>query len=300
MYVIGVDVGGTKIKCGLISGYDIVSRVEENTNTFDLIRQVENIVKRIIEENGLTTADIKGVGVGFPGIVVGGIVLESANIGLSECNLEEVLKSDLGIDVRVLNDGNMAVLAEHKLGAGENCDNLVMLTIGTGVGGGIIANGKLYEGNGGGELGHITFERNGLLCGCGRKGCAEQYISYKALSSKAKTLMETMPNTIEFTENGVTASALLTAVKSGDECAKIILDEYIEDLSEGILNYCNIFRPDKIIIGGGLSYTQDIITKVANKCKDKDYGYKGSPAVEIVSASLKNDAGILGASILFE
>lgn len=300
MYVIGVDVGGTRIKCGLISEGQIISRIEENTNTFDLVRQIENIIKRVVEENRILGEEIIGVGVGFPGITINGVVWESANTGLKDCNLEEVLKRDLGLNVKILNDGNMAVLAEYKYGAGEKLPNIVMLTIGTGVGGGLIINGNLYEGHGGGELGHITYEKNGRPCGCGRKGCVEQYVSYSALSSSAKELMETMPNTIDFSENGINANSLIAAYQRGDECAKIILNEYVNDLSECLLNYCNIFRPNKIIIGGGLSYCEDIIKMVAKACKDKNYGYNGAPAVDIVAAKLKNDAGILGASVLFE
>ena len=299
MYIIGVDIGGTNIKCGLIFNGDIVDSKIVATNTFDVIRQVENIVREIIESNNLTLEDITGVGIGYPGIVVNGVIVSSANLGLRDCNLEDILKESLNLPVKVLNDGDMATLAEYKLGAGANSLNMIMLTLGTGVGGGIILNGDLYVGNGGGELGHVLFEKNGIPCNCGRYGCVEKYISYKALSDNAKKLMETMANNIPYTEPFIKAENLIKCMKDGDACAKLILDKYIEDLCEGILNYCNIFRPDKIVIGGGLSYCKEIIEMVAKKCKEKNYGYIGSPSVEIVPAKLSNDAGILGASLLF-
>jgi len=296
MYVIGVDVGGTKIKCGLIKDYRLVARVEEGTNTFDIIRQIENIIKRIMIENGLVNSDIKGVGVGFPGIVVNGYVCESANVGIKDCNLSELLSTDLGMNVKVLNDGNLAALAEHKLGAGVGSENIILLTIGTGVGGGIIANNQLYEGNGGGELGHITFEKNGLECNCGRRGCVDKYLSYTSLLDRLKKHFASTKRK----DKELSPNEILSLYKDGDEEIKKVFAEYIDDFSEGILNYCNIFRPDKIIIGGGLSYIDDIIDRVAKKCKEKEYGYKNSPPVEIMSALLKNDAGVIGASVLFE
>lgn len=296
MYVIGVDVGGTNIKCGLIKDFQLLTKIEESTNSFDLIRQIENIVKRIIRENSIADSDIKGVGVGFPGIVVNGYVFESANVGIRDCNLAELLTNDLGLDVSVLNDGNMAVLAEHKLGAGEGCENVILLTIGTGVGGGIIANNKLYEGNGGGELGHITFEKNGIECGCGRNGCVERYVSYSSLVTRIQKYFESIGEK----NKEINAEDILKLYSNTDSGVREIFNEYIEDFSEAILNYCNIFRPDRIIIGGGLSYIGDIINKVAIKCKEKHYGYKNSPSVEIVSAMLRNNAGMLGAGVLFE
>lgn len=299
MYIIGVDVGGTNIKCGIIDYDRIVYRIEEPTNTFDLVRQVENIVKRVMLEYSIDSSMVTGVGVGFPGMVIDGVVIYSANIGLSECNLAQMLSDDLQMNVKVMNDGNMAVLGEHRFGGGMGCKNLVMLTIGTGVGGGIIANGELYEGNGGGELGHIIFEKNGRPCNCGRHGCAESYVSYNSLTKNARELMERMPNRIPLEECGVTAKGLMYAYKNNDECAKIIIDRYVEDFSEVLLDYCNIFRPDKIIIGGGLSYTEEIIGMVAKKCKEKNFGYSNACSVEIIPAALKNNAGILGAGVLF-
>lgn len=300
MYIIGVDVGGTNIKAGLLFNGEIIGRIVDPTNTFDLVKQINNLVKRLLEENSLTLSDVSGVGVGFPGIVIDGKIMDSANIGLKEFHLQTILAEQLGVNVKVINDGSLAILGEWKYGNGENLNNLVMITIGTGIGGGIIANGKLYEGNGGGELGHITFVKNGIPCGCGRNGCVEKYISYSALCGRAELLMNKMNHNIIVSEKGITANDLMNAYKNGDECAKIILDEYVEDLSEGILNYCNIFRPDRLLIGGGLSYSEDIIKKVILKCKEKDFGYKGAPAVEIVPAKLKNDAGLLGACVLFE
>lgn len=304
MFFVGIDVGGTHIKFGLIKDNEIVRKMSLATNTFDVIKQIVNGVGELVSSEGLTQDDIFGISVGFPGIVVDSVVLDSPNMGIQNCNLKEILEKEFdGKPVVVKNDAEMAALAEHRFGAGRNAQNMILITLGTGVGGGIIIDGKLYTGVGGaGELGHIVIDRNGRKCSCGRTGCAEQHVSLTALDRIAKETMVNYPNTCvtESGEGSVYASELVRAYKKNDACAIEILDKYVNELSSYVLSICNLFRPEKIVIGGGVAYAPEIIEKVSKKCKEENYGYKNAPKVDIVVAELGNDAGILGASVCLE
>ncbi|MBQ7351409.1 MAG: ROK family protein [Clostridia bacterium] len=303
MYLIGIDVGGTNTKFGMIEDGKIVKSFTISTNTFDIIRQLVNGIKELVQSMGKTLDDVSGIAVGFPGMIINDILKDSPNIGLSDCNLAELLSNELGKSVIVKNDAEMAVMAEHKLGAGNNCNNMIMLTIGTGVGGGIIINKQLYTGNGGaGELGHIVVNKNGLKCKCGRTGCAEQYISLSALDRITRDLIVGYPDSsikIE-PDKMVDACDLVKAYKKNDSCAIEVVQRYVAELSSFVLNLCNMFRPEKIVIGGGLTYAPEIIQMVAKVCKEQEFGYKDSPNVEIVSSQLGNEAGILGAIVCCE
>ena len=302
MYLIGIDIGGTNLKIGLIKDEEIIDKIEQPTNSFDLIRQLVSVTFELVEKNNLKMQDITAIGVGCPGIIINGKVLESANLKLFDCDLQNILKESFKVPVIVKNDADMATLAENKLGAGVGSQNMLLLTIGTGVGGGIVINGQLYEGNGGaGELGHITYVKNGIPCNCGRDGCYEKYVSAKALSDRALKIMEEMENTIPVDEtNTVHASVLSQKYDEGDKCAIRIVNEYVEDFANLVMSLCNNFRPEKIVIGGGITYAPNIIYMMAEYCKMYNYGYKGSPAVRIVKASLGNEAGILGTLALFK
>ena len=300
MYLVGIDIGGTSIKIGLIQDGQIIAKVEKPTNAFDLIKQIETETTEIILSNKLTLNDISGIGVGCPGVIIGGKVIESANLKLFDCDLTSILVEFFGVPVVVKNDADMATLAEHRFGAGVGAKNMLMLTIGTGVGGGIIINNEIYEGNGGaGELGHITYVKDGIECNCGRKGCYEKYVSAMALSNRAKEIMLNMENNIPLRDDLVYASDLSDKYDEGDKCAIKIVDEYVEDFANLVLSLCNNFRPEKIVIGGGICHAPKIIGMMADRCKMYNYGYKGSPAVQIVRAKLGNNAGILGAVTCF-
>lgn len=293
MYLLGIDIGGTNLKVGLIKDKKIIDKIVVPTKKENVISQIEEIVDGLLSSHELTAKDIARMGVGCPGIVVKGKVLNSANLSFQNCDLQKILSKDLKIKTFVKNDADMATLGEYTLGAGKGAENIIMLTIGTGVGGGVILNGKLYEGNGAGEFGHVTLYKDGIKCNCGRLGCAEKYISAIALSERAKKELEKTKSIIELKPE-VRASDIEKAYIDGDLCAKKIIDDYCEDLSEYLLNICNIFRPDRILIGGGLSYAPKIIENVAQLCKNKHFGYPNAPKTDIKIAKLGNDAGILG------
>ena len=300
MYLIGIDIGGTNLKAGLISDKKLIDKIIVPTNYFDIIKQVISVIDELLGNNNLLRSDVQGISVGYPGMVINGKIASGSKFKLDEFDFQEYLQSEIGTPVVIKNDADLAVLAEKELGE-INSKNIVMITLGTGVGGGIIINNQLYEGSGGaGELGHVIFEKNGKKCNCGRNGCVENYISLRALSNRAKEIMSTMPNNIKVNGNEVMASSILKAYESGDDCAKIILNEYVENLTEFVLDLCNIFRPDTILIGGGLSYAPKIIENVAFLCKKQQFGLKNSPEVDIKCAKLGNDAGILGACAIFK
>ena len=300
MYLVGIDIGGTSIKMGLINDGEIVSKIDAPTNTFDIIKQIISMTYELLENNNLQINEVSGVGVGCPGIIIDGKVVESVNLHLADCNLKEILMEEFKVPVVVKNDADMATLAENRFGAGANSKNMVMITIGTGVGGGIIVNGELFVGNGcAGELGHITYDRGGILCNCGRKGCYERYVSAIALSNRALALMESMPHNIPIHDGLVYASDLILKYNEGDKCAIQVIDEYVEDMTNFIISICNIFRPEKIVIGGGITYAPQLITMIDDCCKKYNYGYRGSPAVKIVKATLGSNAGIMGTYACF-
>ncbi len=298
MYLVGVDIGGTNLKVGLIEGRQIIDKVVHATNSFDLVKQIVNAIYELLEKNKLKISDIEGVGIGCPGIVKDGVVLESANLNLTNFPLANILSDEIHLPVIIRNDADMATLAEYKF-LDKPCKNMLMLTIGTGIGGGIIVDGKLYEGKGGaGELGHMTFCHKGIKCNCGRMGCLEKYVSCVALVDQTDKAMTNYPHSIlNIPEPKV--SDIAQAYIQKDPCAQMVVNEYVSMLTDGVLSYCNIFRPDKIVIGGGITYAPIIIEMVANKCREQDFGYHNSPRVEIVPAKLGNDAGILGTLVCF-
>ena len=304
MYLIGIDVGGTHTKFGLIKDGVLLKKLKVSTNAFDIIRQIVNGARELVQGDSCSFDDVSAVVVGFPGIVIDNVVKESPNIGLQNCNIVEILTQEFGgKTVVAMNDAELAVLAEHRMGAGKNCDNMVLVTIGTGVGGGVIIDKQLYVGKGGaGELGHITLERDGLQCRCGRKGCAEQYISLTALDRMTRELHSNFPDTsiVLPIDSKVDASDLVKGYKRNDALSMVVVDKYVKMLKDYILNICNLLRPDKVVIGGGLCHAPEIIDMVAKACKEDGYGFANSPSVDIVPAELGNDAGMLGASVCFE
>lgn len=298
MFLIGCDIGGTNIKIGLIENKKIKYKLCEPTNKDNLVEQVIELINRIVKENSLKIKDIQGVGVACPGLVSDGVVIHSNNLRLHNLHLQEILSSHFKIDVKVLNDADMATLAEHKLGKGQNVDNMLMLTIGTGVGGGIIINKKLYTGNGNaGEIGHMTFKYDGIDCPCGRKGCVEKYTSLSALRNQMFEKISSTKSQLEYDENNF-LQILYNGYINGDKSAKEIVGEYSDMFAEMLCSLCDIFRPNKIVIGGGITSCPEIVNAIASKAKEKHYGYIGSKSVEIAMAELGNDAGILGTCVI--
>ncbi len=312
MYYIGVDIGGMSIKTGIVNEKgEIIAKEAFKTLSIspsEQMKKVSDTVNNLLEKTGIKRTEIKGIGVGCPGAINGvkGIVSYSANLKWHDFNLKSELEKFSGLTVRVGNDADAATLGEFMFGAAKGYSDVVMLTVGTGIGGGIIINKKLYEGSRGmaAELGHTVLILGGLPCGCGRRGCFEQYASATALIRQTKEAMFDNPRSLMWKVcendvnkiNGITAFA---AAKLGDETANRVVYKYVAYLSEGILDYCNVFRPELFIIGGGISKEGDyLINKIENYLNEQNFGYYGSPVSKVVTASLKNDAGIIGAASL--
>ena len=312
MIAIGIDIGGMSIKGAAI---DSTGKVYE---TFSMpcvkgepgeitIRKLAEIVKDYISSYKLENK-IVGIGIGSPGTldVKNGIVEYSNNLGWDRLPVADIMHEVLPYPIRLINDANAAAYGEAKYGAGREYENIIMLTLGTGVGGGIIINGKLYEGNQGkaGELGHIVINVDGEPCTCGRNGCFEAYASAtaliretkKAMLADKKSLMWKVCPTIEMVGGRVP----FEAAKQGDASAIRVLDNYIKYLGEGILNYCNIFRPNAIVLSGGIANAGDyLFDRLRKYIEDRNYGYKLTPEVKILPAKLGYDSGKIGAAALF-
>ena len=317
MYKIGVDVGGMSVKIGLVddNGNILAKKVIKTVKGIDkqveFVTEIANVINLLISENKIDKSQVLGVGVGCPGTVdsTTGIVVFADNIKWEQLEVDAIIERVTGLKCFVANDADCATLGEMLYGSCKNDTDIVMLTLGTGVGGGLILNGKLYQGYKGmaAELGHTTLKYKGKKCNCGRRGCFEQYASVTALiditkkymlKDKSSTMWEIVDNNIDLVD-GKTA---FSQSKKGDKTAKKVVNKYVSYLAEGILNYCNIFRPQSIVLGGAISnegdYLINLIKKIISHAEKQSYGYPQTPKVEIKVASLKNDAGIIGAAAL--
>ena len=314
MYAIGIDVGGTSIKWGLVDENGKVYKtdfLETGPNQTQEFIGVE-LSKRInayIETCGVDKTQIKGIGIGAPGSINPdtGTVLYSNNLNWNDFPLARIIESTTGLTTKITNDANAATLGEVKFGAGKRYSSAVMLTLGTGVGGGIVIDGQLVEGNkgGGGELGHVIIDINSdIPCTCGRMGCLEVYSSATGLIRMTKEAMTAdrgskMWDIVDDQIDKVNGKTAWDGYDLGDEAAIGVVNKYIKYLGEGILNYCNILRPEVVILGGGIAKQgkrlSDMLTKY---CKDRHFGYPRNPEVDIIVAELGYETGIIGAASL--
>ena len=310
---LGVDIGGTSIKYGLVSEDGVILKknsflVDNNLDQYSIIEKLSNELNLFIKENNLEHYMIEGVGIGCPGSVNSeeGICDFSNNLKWNDLPVKQIIENNCKIKCKISNDANAATLGEMKFGIGKNYKNAIMLTLGTGVGGGIIINGFLYEGNEGkgAELGHSTLRINGRKCTCGRRGCIEAYASasalikdgIRAMKKEKKSSLWERTNYNPYNLNG---KILLEEAKKEDQTALKVFNEYCNYLKEAILNYCNVFRPELIVLGGGISAQKDMLINTIEPMLEKEYyGFKNTPKVELKCAELGNDAGIIGAASL--
>ena len=312
MIVFGIDIGGTSIKGATINEKGIIlDRFSLDVNKTDspeyTLGKLCDIINSIIKDNKYDES-ISGIGIGTPGIIdfEKGMILSSPNLPTwGMFKIKDFIKEKTNLPVEINNDANAAALGESTFGSGKSYDNVVMLTLGTGVGSGIILNKKIYDGNKhqGAEIGHMVIKANGRPCGCGRRGCLEAYASATALikitNEELKKHPETNMHKVVKELGKVDARVPFIAAKKDDKVAKRIIKNYVSDLSEGILNICNIFRPEAIILSGGVAnegeYLLDMIRKYIKK---HHYGMFNSPFVDIRQATLGYDSGKIGAACL--
>ena len=311
---VGIDIGGMTIKIGLV---DIQNKITAKkviaTQAEKLVAEsvVENIAEAVLEllrENGLKLEQCESIGVACPGTVDGktGVVLYSNNINWEKVPILEILQKKLPVPMYLANDADAAALGEVVAGAAKDKKNAVLLTLGTGIGGGVIIDGKIFSGilRGGCELGHMVIQYGGKLCTCGRRGCLEAYASATALMDQAREEVKKHPESmmnilVGMDVNKIDGRIIFEAEKQGDESARKVVECYEEYLSTGIANIINIFRPEVVILGGGVSAQEEYLTNALQKKVDAMcFGGSVGDVAKIVISKIKNDAGIIGAANL--
>lgn len=305
-YCFGVDIGGTTVKIGLFQeNGEMIEKWEIPTYKEDEGRYIlPDIAKTLlnkIEERKINKSDILGIGVGVPAPIKDeGIVRGSANLNWKYKEVITDLQNLTGLKVRTGNDANMAALGEMWLGAGKHYKNLIMITLGTGVGGGIIIDGKpLIGSNGaGGEIGHMKVNYNeDKKCGCKGQGCLEQYASARGIVNLAKEKIKNTNIKSILNKDDITSKDIFDALKAGDEIAKEVIDEFGKYLGYAIANIAVIIDPEIVLIGGGVSKAGNIIIDYVKKYF-YEKAYFANKNIKFELASLGNDAGICGAAKL--
>lgn len=304
MYKFGVDVGGTTVKIGLFSGdgkleekYEIAT--DKSDQGAHIIEHIAAKLEEIIAKKSYGILDCMGVGIGLPGPVDRGMILGCVNLGWGIFSIvEEFSKAFHNVPVYAGNDANIAALGEYVAGAGKGMKNMIMVTLGTGVGGGIIIDGRILEGaNGGaGEIGHIPVNpQEQDTCGCGKKGCLEQYASATGIVRIAEKLRKENGNTALPT--GCTAKQVFDYAKEGDELAMQAVEELGRYLGLALASCACVLNPEGIVIGGGVSRAGKILLDVTEK-NFQTYVFKPCRNVKFSLAELGNDAGIYGAAAM--
>lgn len=303
-YAFGVDIGGTTVKLGLFDKEgNIMDKWEiptsKSSDGAEILPDVAGAIEAKMKEKGIEKTDVAGVGVGVPGPVDSkGVVYGTDNLGWGIFNVAEVLSGLTGLPVKVENDANVAAFGEMWKGGGKGYSNLVMVTLGTGVGSGIIAGGNIVSGytGGGGEVGHIHIEdAEEEPCGCGNKGCLEQYASATGIVrlAKRRLMKDDAPSILR--KHNLSAKAVFDAVKAGDAVAIEIADAFGEYLGKGLAIIAAVVNPEVFVIGGGVSKAGEILFEYIRPHFLK-YAYRVCRDTKFVLATLENDAGICGAA----
>ena len=302
-YAFGVDIGGTTVKIGFFNtDGDILDKWEIKTNTANggeaILPDIAAAIDGKLAAEGISKDDVVGIGMGVPGPVDGvGIVHKCVNLGWPEMNVEEKMGAITGLKVRAGNDANVAALGEAWKGGGAKYNSIIMVTLGTGVGGGIIVDGEILAGGCGaaGEIGHMVVRTDDTVaCGCGKCGHLEQYASATGIVRMAKEKLAAVdtPSSLRSFEN-ITAKDVLDEAKAGDELAGILLDELGDMLGKALANLAIVTNPDAFVIGGGVSKAGAVLTDAIEK-HYKKYAFHACEDTKIELATLGNDAGMCG------
>lgn len=304
-YVFGVDIGGTTVKLGLFDADgNVLDKWEIPTRTdndgINILPDIATSIQDKMSEKAVDKADVVGVGVGAPGPVDGdGIIHKAVNLGWGEMNLKKELTALLdGIRVEGGNDANVAALGEMWKGGGQGHKNLVAVTLGTGVGGGIIINEKIMTGatGSGGEIGHIHVEDHETeACGCGNYGCLEEYASATGITRLANRKLQSSNQDSVLRQGEVSAKTVFDAVKAGDELAIEIAQQFGDYLGKGLAVIAGVVNPEIFVIGGGVSKAGEVLFEYIRPSFEKTV-FHGCRDTEFALATLGNDAGIYGAA----
>lgn len=311
---IGIDIGGMSVKLGLVDeqyriiGRKVITTDSQHRTQTETAEAIAQAVCDLAEENGMALSECSCVGIACPGTVDAekGIVLYSNNLGWENLHLTDIMRRHITVPMAMANDADAAALGEVLAGAAKDKENAVLLTLGTGVGGGIVLGGRIFSGHlrGGCEPGHMVIRQGGKLCTCGRRGCLEQYGSASALmeagreaaaKDKASLLAQLCKNDLSL----IDGKMIFDAAGKGDAAAIAVVEEYEENLSVGIANLVNIFRPEVVILGGGVSAQGERLTmRLQERISCMCFGGSIGEIPPIVTSVLGNDAGIIGAAYL--
>lgn len=305
-YCFGVDIGGTTVKIGLfridgeiIDKWEIPTHVENEGEA--ILPDIAKALKKKMEEKNLEISQVSGIGIGIPAPVgEDGIVQNTANLGWGYKEVKREMESLTGMRVAAGNDANVAALGEMWLGAGKGEKNMIMVTLGTGVGGGIIVNGQALAGahGAGGEIGHLCVNQEETeCCGCGNKGCLEQYASATGITRLAKKRLAADEKASVLREKELSAKEVFDALKEGDQVAEEIVEEFGAYLGHAMANLAAVTDPAVIVIGGGVSRAGEILLGYVEK-NFKEKAFFANKETRFVLAQLGNDAGICGAAKL--
>lgn len=312
MYTIGIDLGGTNIATAVVDEHHkIIGRGALPTNAprpgEQVARDMVKTIHTACTEAGIRLDDVEWIGVGTPGTVnqKNGMIEYACNLGFENVPMKAMIEQLTGKQCYMENDANAAAYGEFIAGAGRGTSSLVAITLGTGVGGGVIIDGKIFSGSNycGTELGHTCIILNGEVCGCGRTGCWEAYASATALIRQTKAAMQTHPESAMWklapTPEQVNGKTAFDGWRAGDATATQVVDQYIEYVACGIVDMINIFQPDLLCIGGGISREKDNLLIPIRKYVEKNrYSKHTVKQTKITIAELGNDAGIIGAAML--
>ncbi len=313
MYKIGIDLGGTNIAVGLVNEkYEIVSKKSTPTlakrGADAILEDMATLCTQVCKDAGLDISDIDGIGIATPGVAnsESGVAEYCNNIYFREYPIVAKLRELTGVqNIKLENDANAAALGEAVAGAAKGARISMIVTLGTGVGGGLVIDGKVYSGFNfvGGEIGHMVIEKDGVPCSCGRRGCWEVYSSATALARMTREKIEECRaegrHTSMFTAPKISGRTACDAMRRGDAAGKEVYDKYIDYLATGLANVINIFQPEVVSLGGGVSNEgQSLIDDLLPKVRQQTYGYGYIKLTDIRIATLGNDAGIIGAAAL--
>lgn len=312
-YYLGVDMGGTNIVAGVVDeNYHLIAKESvpagAGRSADEVIGDMACVVNNVVGKAGLHMNQFRSIGIGMPSYIhpKTNLLVNSNNYGWANFPIFTYLKKYFELPMLVENDANCAVLGEAFVGAAQKFSNVVMLTLGTGVGGGVLLDGALYAGADGmgAELGHTKLQFQGELCTCGQRGCLEAYCSATALIRQARKAMRENPDSLlhhlsGHDESRVDGEMVFRAKAKGDQTAAKVVETYIDYLAAGISSFVAIFRPEAIILGGGIAQAGDaLFGPLGDRVKESTYAAEQIGVPPIIKAELGNDAGIIGAALL--
>lgn len=306
-YRVGIDLGGTNIAAGLVDeNMNILCQMSVPTLSErpyqEIVRDMAILVRGLVNMGNISMDEVESVGIGSPGTPEKetGNILYSNNLGWYDVPLLPELAKYIPVPLKVDNDANCAALGEFLAGAAKGCKSAVMITLGTGVGGGIVLDGQIYDGvnHAGAEIGHTVIVSGGELCTCGRRGCWEAYASATALIRMGKEAAAANPESLLAGYEKLDGLAIFTAADQGDKAAQEVIDRYLFYVAEGLTNVVNVFQPEAVVIGGGICGQGERILKPIREQVAKDVFCKQVSVPQIVTATLGNAAGIIGAAFL--